>query len=35
MWFIGAEVEHETSAPSPKKNPESAPEQELSPTSNC
>ena len=25
-WFIGAEVEKETSAPPPKKNPGSAPE---------
>ena len=25
MWFIGAEVEQETSAPPPKKNPRSAP----------
>ena len=25
MWFIGVEVEQETSAPPPKKNPESAP----------
>ena len=25
MWFIGAEVEHETSAPPPKKNPGSVP----------
>ena len=25
MWFIGAEVEKETSAPPPKKNPGSAP----------
>ena len=25
MWFIGVEVEHETSAPPPKKNPGSAP----------
>ena len=24
MWFIGVEVEEETSAPYPKKNPESA-----------
>ena len=24
-WFIGVEVEQETSAPPPKKNPESAP----------
>ena len=26
MWFIGVEVEKETSALPPKKNPESAPE---------
>ena len=26
MWFIGFEVEQETSAPPPKKNPGSAPE---------
>ena len=26
MWFIGVEVEQETSAPPPKKNPASAPE---------
>ena len=25
MWFIGVEVEQETIAPSPKKNPGSAP----------
>ena len=25
MWFIGVEVEQETSAPPPKRNPESAP----------
>ena len=25
MWFIGVEVEQETSAPPPKKNPVSAP----------
>ena len=25
MWFIGVEVEHETSAPPPKRNPGSAP----------
>ena len=25
MWFIGVEVKQETSAPSPKKNPGSAP----------
>ena len=27
MWFIGVEVEQETSAPAPKKNPGSAPVQ--------
>ena len=26
MWFIGIEVEQETSAPPPKKNPGSVPE---------
>ena len=26
MWFIGVEVEQETSAPPPKKNPGSTPE---------
>ena len=26
MWFIGVEIEQETSAPPPKKNPVSAPE---------
>ena len=26
MWFIGVEVEQETSAPPPQKNPGSAPE---------
>ena len=26
MWFIGVEVEQEKSAPSPKKNPGSAPD---------
>ena len=26
MWFIGVDVEQETSAPPPKKNPGSAPE---------
>ena len=26
MWFIGVEVEQETSAPPPKQNPGSAPE---------
>ena len=29
MWFIGVEVEQETSAPPPKKNPGSAPGQGL------
>ena len=29
MWFIGVEVEQETSAPPPKKNPGSAPEKFL------
>ena len=29
MWFIGVEVEQETSAPPPKKNPGSAPAQRL------
>ena len=29
MWFIGVEVEQETSAPPPKKNPGSAPVWEL------
>ena len=29
MWFIGVEVEQETSAPPPKKNPGSAPDMEL------
>ena len=28
MWFIAVEVEQETRAPPPKKNPGSAPEQE-------
>ena len=27
MWFIGVEVEQETSAPPPRKNPGSAPEE--------
>ena len=27
MWFIGVEVEQETSVPPPKKNPGSAPDQ--------
>ena len=30
MWFIGVEVEQETSTPPPKKNPGSAPEEYLS-----
>ena len=29
MWFIGVEVEQETSAPPPEKNPGSAPEREI------
>ena len=29
MWFIGVEVEQETSAPPPKKNPGSAPDTAL------
>ena len=29
MWFIGVEVEQETSAPPPKKNPGSAPVKDL------
>ena len=29
MWFIGVEVEQETSAPPPKKDPGSAPAQTL------
>ena len=29
MWFIGVEVEQGTSAPPPKKNPRSSPEQTL------
>ena len=29
MWFIGVEVEQETGAPLPKKNPGSAPAQFL------
>ena len=28
MWFIGVEVQQETSAPPPKKNPGSPPESE-------
>ena len=31
MWFIGVEVEQETSAPPPKKNPGSAPDTEYHP----
>ena len=30
MWFIGVEVEQETSAAPPKKNPGSAPDKRLS-----
>ena len=30
MWFIGVEVEQETSAPPPKKNPGSAPVGDMS-----
>ena len=30
MWFIGVEVEQETSAPPPKKNPGTAPDLNLS-----
>ena len=30
MWFIGIEVEQETSAPPPKKNPGSAPDKRFS-----
>ena len=29
MWFIGVEVEQETTAPPPKKNPGSAPSSQL------
>ena len=29
MWFIGVEVEKETSAPPPKKNPGSAPDKSV------
>ena len=29
MWFIGVEVEQETSAPPPKKNPGSSPGQRI------
>ena len=29
MWFIGVEVEQETSAPTPKKNPGSAPVKDI------
>ena len=29
MWFIGVEVEQETSAPPPKNNPGSAPESHI------
>ena len=31
MWFIGVEVEQETSAPPPEKNPGSAPAGEIVP----
>ena len=31
MWFIGVEVEQETSAPPPKKNPGSAPALSIGP----
>ena len=31
MWFIGVEVEQETSAPPPEKNPRSAPGEVCSP----
>ena len=31
MWFIGVEVEQETSAPPPKTNPASAPVEEVPP----
>ena len=34
MWFIGVEVEQETSAPPPKKNPGSAPGKEDSSVKN-
>ena len=34
MWFIGVEVEQETSAPPPKKNPGSAPETKPFPATN-
>ena len=30
MWFIGVQVEQETSAPPPKKNPGSAPDPPVS-----
>ena len=33
MWFIGIEVEQETSAPRPKKNPGSAPAEGMTVTS--
>ena len=29
MWFIGVEVEQETSEPPPKKNPGSAPDPDM------
>ena len=34
MWFIGVEVEQETSAPPPKKNPGSAPASPILPSLN-
>ena len=34
MWFIGVEVEQETSAPPPKKNPGSTPVHDLIPKHN-
>ena len=35
MWFIGVEVEQETSAPPPKKNPASAPGSSAKPLEKC
>ena len=35
MWFIGVEVEQETSAPPPKKNPGSAPATAVAIFSKC
>ena len=32
MWFIGVEVEQQTSAPPPKRNPGSAPDPEIDKT---